>query len=79
MHIIENMTIFVKNKHTLIIDEFIFKMLYWEKWIIKKKEKVIKKHQKELLKLKIFIIEKIEEKAINSIKMYSNYKKNGLV
>jgi hypothetical protein len=40
------MTIFVKNKHTLQIDEFKFNVVL-EKRIYIKKKKEIKKHQKE--------------------------------
>jgi hypothetical protein len=35
-------------------------VLYWKKWINKNKKEGDKKTPKELLKLKIFILEKIE-------------------
>ena len=54
------MTIFVKNKHTLQIDEFKFKCCIGKKVQQKIKKKEIKKKlQREYLKLKIFILEKI--------------------
>ena len=56
------MTIFVKNKHTLQIDEFKFKCCIGKKGSTKIKKKEIKKHQKEFLKLKIFILGKIVKK-----------------
>ena len=56
------MTILVKNKHTLQIDEFKFKCCIGKNGSTKNKKEEIKKHQKELLKLKIFILEKIVKK-----------------
>ena len=56
------MTILVKNKHTLQIDDFKFRCCIGKKGLTKNKKEGIKKHQKEPLKLKIFILEKIENK-----------------
>ena len=64
------MTIFVKNKHTLQIDEFKFRCCIGKNGSTRIKKKEIKKHQKEPLKLKIFILEKIVKKTINFTKMY---------
>ncbi len=56
------MTIFVKNKHTLQIDEFKFRCCIGKKGLTKNKRKEIKKHPKGRLKLKIFILEKTVKK-----------------
>ena len=56
------MTILVKNKHTLQIDDFKFRCCIGKKGSITNKKEGDKKHLKELLKLKIFILEKIVEK-----------------
>ena len=56
------MTIFVKNKHTLEIEEFKFKCCIGKRVQQVTKKKVIRKHPKEHLKLAIFIIEKIAKK-----------------
>ena len=53
------MTIFLKNKHTLQIDDFYFKCCIGKNGISNKKKRVIKKLQKELMVLNIFIIEQI--------------------
>ena len=53
------MTIFVKNKHTLQIDQFKFRCCIGEKGSTKNKKEGDKKHQKETLRLKIFILGKI--------------------
>ena len=44
------MIIYLKNKHTLQVDDFIFKCSIGKKGLTKKKLKEIKKHQKENLK-----------------------------
>ena len=54
------MTIIVKNKETIIFDDFQFKCCVGKKGIHKKKLKVTKKHLKENLKLEIYTLEKIE-------------------
>ena len=54
------MTIFVKNKHTLKIDKFELKCCVGKNGFTKNKKEGDKKLQKEFLKLKIFILEKIE-------------------
>ena len=51
------MTIFVKNKHTLQIDEFKFKCSIGKKGVTKRKREGDKKTPKAYLKLKIFILE----------------------
>ena len=56
------MTIFVKNKHTLQVDEFKFRCCIGKNGSTSKKRREIKKHRKGHLKLKIFIIEKIVKK-----------------
>ncbi len=52
------MTILVKNKHTLQIDEFKFRCRIGKNGLTKNKKEGDKKHQKELLELRIFITEK---------------------
>ena len=54
------MTIFVKNKHTLQIDEFKFKCCIGKKGSTKNKKEGDKKHQKAILNLELYIGEKIE-------------------
>ena len=54
------MIIFIKNKHTLELDEFKFKCCIGKKVLQLIKKKEIKKPQKELLIFNIFIIEKID-------------------
>ena len=56
------MTILVKNKHTLQIDEFKFRCSIGKNGSTGKKKKEIKKHQKEPLKFNIFILGKIVKK-----------------
>ena len=63
------MIIYLKNKQTLQIDDFNFKCCIGKKGVTLKKKKVIKKHPKEYLKLKIYIIEKIELKNPKLFKM----------
>ena len=53
------MTIFVKNKHTLQIDEFKFICCIGKKGLTTNKKEGDKKPQKEFLKLEIYTIEKI--------------------
>ena len=55
------MTIFVKNKHTLQIDEFKFRCCIGKKGLTKNKKEGDKKTPIGLLELKIFILEKIEK------------------
>ena len=43
-------------------------MLYWKKWINKNKKEGDKKTPKGTLKLKIFILEKIEKKPLTLLK-----------
>ena len=54
------MIVFLKNKHTLQIDDFYFRCSIGKNGLTKKKLKEIKKLQLELIKLSIYIIEKIE-------------------
>lgn len=54
------MTILIKNKYTLQIDDFIFKCCIGKKGFTTNKKEGDKKLLKVSLKLKIFIIEKIE-------------------
>ena len=56
------MTIFVKNKHTLQIDKFKFKCCVGKKGLTSNKKEGDKRHQRVLLKLEIFISEKIAKK-----------------
>ena len=53
------MTIYLKNKHTLQIEDFQFKCCIGKKGLALKKKRGIKRHQRELLQLNIFIIEQI--------------------
>ena len=65
------MTIFVKNKHTLQIDEFKFKCCIGKKGSTKIKKKEIKKHQKEHFEIENLYFRKDRiKKPINFIKMY---------
>ena len=54
------MIIYLKNKHSLTIDDFYFKCCIGKNGLSKKKEKVIKKHQLDLFQLKIYITDQIE-------------------
>ena len=54
------MPIFLKNKHTLQIDDFYFKCSIGKNGLSKKKLKETRKHLKVLLKLNIYTLEKIE-------------------
>ena len=54
------MIIYLKNKHSLTIDDFNFKCCIGKNGISKKREKVIKKHQLAHLELKIYITDQIE-------------------
>ena len=56
------MTILVKNKHTLQIDEFKFKCCIGKKGSTSNKKEGDKKTPKGTFKLKIFILEKIVKK-----------------
>ena len=71
------MTIFVKNKHTLQIDEFKFKCCIGKKGSTETKKKVIKKHQRVYLKLKSLFQERSERKTINCTQMYRDKKSMG--
>ena len=64
------MIICLKNKQTLQIDDFNFKCCIGKKGVTFKKKEGDKKHPKEYLKLKIYIIEKIELKNPKLFKMY---------
>ena len=54
------MTIFLKNKHTLQMDDFYFKCSIGKKGVTRRKKKGDKKHLWALLQLEIYFIEKIE-------------------
>ena len=54
------MTIYLKNKHTLQVDEFSFKCSIGKKGLTTNKKEGDKKHLKENLIYKTFILEKIE-------------------
>jgi len=56
------MTILIKNKHTLQIDEFKFRCCIGKKGTTLKKKEGDKKRPKAHLNLKIFILGKIENK-----------------
>ena len=56
------MSILVKNKHTLQIDEFKFKCCIGKNGTTSTKKEGDKKHQKEPLKFNIFILGKIVKK-----------------
>ena len=56
------MTILLKNKHTLQIDEFKFRCCIGEKGSTRNKKEGDKKPQKERLKLKIYTLGKIVKK-----------------
>ena len=58
------MTIILKNKHTLQIKDFNIRCSVGKSGIYKKKKRVTKKLPKEYLKLKTYIIEKIELKNL---------------
>ena len=58
------MTIIVKNKHTLQIDEFKFRCCIGKNGSTWRKNEGDKKHQKVPLKLKIFILGKIVKKNL---------------
>ena len=55
------MIIILKNNESLICDDFKFKCSIGKNGRQKIKKKVIKKHQKVLLELEIYFIEKIEK------------------
>ena len=69
------MIIFLKNKHTLQIDEFYFKCCM-EKMVYQNKKEGDKKTPKGILKLKIYILEKIELKNQKQIKNVLKLNKN---
>ena len=54
------MIIVLKNKHTLKVDEFYFKCSIGKHGLSNRKKKVIIKHLKDILRLKIYILEKID-------------------
>ena len=54
------MTIFLKDKHTLLVDDFRFKCCIGKNGISKNKVEGDKKLQLDFLKLKIYIIEMID-------------------
>ena len=58
------MTILVKNKHTLQIDEFKFKCCIGKNGATRNKKEGDKKHQGEPIKQKTYIIEKIVKKNL---------------
>ena len=53
------MIIYLKNKHTLEVDDFKFRCSIGKNGKSKKKKKEIKKHQLVILKLKIYITDQI--------------------
>ena len=53
------MQIFIRNKNTLLFDEFKFKCSTGKKDIPRIKKKVITRHQKEYIKLALYFTEKI--------------------
>ena len=71
------MTIFVKNKHTLQIDEFKFKCCIGKKGSTAHKKEGDKKTPKGTFEIENFILEKIERKTKNFTKMYQNKKRMG--
>ena len=56
------MIIYLKNKHTLEVDDFKFRCSIGKNGKSKKKKKEIKKLQLAILKLKIYITDQIEFK-----------------
>ena len=54
------MIIYLKNKHTLKVDDFYFKCCIGKNGISKKKEKVTKKHQSDFFQLKTYISGQID-------------------
>ena len=54
------MIIYLKNKHTLKVDEFYFKCSVGKKGLSLKKKRVMKRPQKALSKLENCILEKIK-------------------
>ena len=63
------MIIYIKNKHSLKIDDFYFKCSIGKNGLSKNKERVIKKHQSVVFVLKNYITDQIELKTSNQIKM----------
>jgi len=72
------MTIFVKNKHTLQIDEFKFKCSIGKNGTTKHKKERDKKLQEDYLKSKIFIFERSQRKPLTLLRCIE-IKKYGLV
>ena len=64
------MTIFVKNKYTLQIEEFKFICCIGKKGSTTNKKEEIKKLQKEYLRLETFTTERSHKKASYFIEMY---------
>ena len=56
------MIIYLKNKHTLEVDDFKFRCSIGKNGKNKKKKKGIKKHRLVILKLKIYITDLIESR-----------------
>ena len=54
------MIIYLKDKHTLKIDDFTLKCCVGKNGISKKKERVIKKRQQEVFLLRTYITDQIE-------------------
>ena len=73
------MTIIVKNKETLIFDEFIFKCCVGKNGFSNSKIEGDKKPLKGNFHWGTFITEKTEKKTCHRIKNFGNKKKHGLV
>ena len=56
------MIIFLKNKHTLHVDDFIFRCSIGKNGLSKKKKKEIKRHLREFSKSKIYTLGMIDLK-----------------
>ena len=73
------MIITVKDKHTLIFDEFKFKCCVGKNGFSKNKLEGDKKHQLENMLWALCILEGIEKNSTNEIKSFEYKKKYGLV
>ena len=73
------MSIIVKNKDTLIYDEFVFKCCVGENGFTRNKIEGDKKTPRGIFELENVYLEKIEKKTSDHIKNNSNKKKYGMV